>query len=35
MNVVKGVFADTYMSLHGHCVKELGFTKAAAAGKKK
>lgn len=27
MNVVKGVFADTYMWLHGHCVKELGFTK--------
>jgi len=30
MNVVKGIFADTYMWLHGYCVKELGFTKVAA-----
>ena len=29
MNVTKCVFADTYMWLHGHCVKELGFTKEA------
>ena len=35
MNVVKGVFADTDVWLHGHCVKELGFTKAAATGQKK
>jgi hypothetical protein len=30
MNVVKVVFADTYMWLHSHCLKELGFTKNAA-----
>jgi len=29
MNVVGVIFADTYMWLHSHCVKELGFTKAA------
>ena len=29
-NVLGILFADTYMWLHGHCVKELGFTKGAA-----
>jgi hypothetical protein len=29
-NVIRGVFCDTYLWLHDHCVKELGFTGESA-----
>jgi len=31
LNVTKWIFAATYMGLHSHCVKELGFTKDAVS----